>query len=42
MTTGSGIANAALGRIAVESVPRNRAGTGSGANNRPSQKGGIG
>ena len=30
---GSGIGNAALGRIAVESVPSERAGMGSGANN---------
>ena len=30
---GSGLANAALGRLAVESVHRDRAGMGSGANN---------
>ena len=30
---GSGLANAALGQLAVESVPRDRAGMGSGANN---------
>jgi MFS family permease len=38
---GSGIANAALGRIAVESVPRNRAGMGSGANNTARYLGGA-
>jgi MFS family permease len=38
---GSGIANAALGRIAVESVPRNRAGMGSGANNTARYIGGA-
>jgi len=30
---GSGVANAALGGLAVESVPPDRAGMGSGANN---------
>jgi MFS family permease len=38
---GSGIANAALGRIAVESVPRHRAGMGSGANNTARYLGGA-
>jgi MFS family permease len=38
---GSGIANAALGRIAVESVPRNRVGMGSGANNTARYLGGA-
>jgi MFS family permease len=39
--TGSGIANAALGRLAVESVPRERAGVGSGANNTARYLGGA-
>jgi MFS family permease len=38
---GSGIANAALGRLAVESVPRDRAGMGSGANNTARYLGGA-
>jgi MFS family permease len=38
---GSGIVNAALGRIAVESVPRDRAGMGSGANNTARYLGGA-
>jgi MFS family permease len=38
---GSGIANAALGRLAVESVPRERAGVGSGANNTARYLGGA-
>jgi MFS family permease len=38
---GSGLANAALGRIAVESVPRHRAGMGSGANNTARYLGGA-
>jgi hypothetical protein len=38
---GSGIANAALGRLAVESVPRDRAGVGSGANNTARYLGGA-
>jgi hypothetical protein len=38
---GSGIANAALGRIAVESVPPDRAGMGSGANNTARYLGGA-
>jgi MFS family permease len=38
---GSGVANAALGRIAVESVPRHRAGMGSGANNTARYLGGA-
>jgi MFS family permease len=38
---GSGIANAALGRIAVESVPQDRAGMGSGANNTARYLGGA-
>jgi MFS family permease len=38
---GSGIANAALGRIAVESVPHDRAGMGSGANNTARYLGGA-
>jgi MFS family permease len=38
---GSGMANAALGRIAVESVPRHRAGMGSGANNTARYLGGA-
>jgi MFS family permease len=38
---GSGMANAALGRLAVESVPRDRAGMGSGANNTARYLGGA-
>jgi hypothetical protein len=38
---GSGIANAALGRIAVESVPHDRVGMGSGANNTARYLGGA-
>jgi MFS family permease len=38
---GTGIANAALGRIAVESVPASRAGMGSGANNTARYLGGA-
>jgi MFS family permease len=38
---GSGIANAALGRIAIESVPHGRAGLGSGANNTARYLGGA-
>jgi len=38
---GSGIGNAALGRIAVESVPPGRAGMGSGANNTARYLGGA-
>jgi MFS family permease len=38
---GSGIANAALGRLAVESVPADRAGMGSGANNTARYLGGA-
>jgi MFS family permease len=38
---GSGIANAALGRITVESVPPERAGMGSGANNTARYLGGA-
>jgi MFS family permease len=38
---GSGIANAALGRLAVESVHRDRAGMGSGANNTARYLGGA-
>jgi MFS family permease len=38
---GSGIANAALGRIAVESVPQDRVGMGSGANNTARYLGGA-
>lgn len=38
---GSGFANAALGRLAVESVPRERAGMGSGANNTARYVGGA-
>ena len=38
---GSGIANAALGRIAVESVPPDRVGMGSGANNTARYLGGA-
>jgi MFS family permease len=38
---GSGFANAALGRLAVESVPRNRVGMGSGANNTARYLGGA-
>jgi Na+/melibiose symporter-like transporter len=38
---GSGLANAALGRLAVESVPRDHAGMGSGANNTARYVGGA-
>jgi MFS family permease len=38
---GSGVANAALGRLAVESVPRDRVGMGSGANNTARYLGGA-
>ncbi len=38
---GSGIANAALGRLAVESVPHDRVGMGSGANNTARYLGGA-
>jgi hypothetical protein len=38
---GSGLANAALGRLAVESVPAERAGVGSGANNTARYSGGA-
>jgi len=38
---GSGLANSALGRLAVESVPRERAGLGSGANNTARYLGGA-
>jgi MFS family permease len=38
---GSGVANAALGRLAVESVPRERSGVGSGANNTARYLGGA-
>ena len=38
---GTGVANAALGRIAVESVPHGRAGMGSGANNTARYLGGA-
>ena len=38
---GTGIVNAALGRIAVESVPPGRAGMGSGANNTARYIGGA-
>jgi hypothetical protein len=38
---GSGLANAALGRLAVESVPHARAGMGSGANNTARYLGGA-
>ncbi len=38
---GYGLANAALGRLAVESVPRARAGMGSGANNTARYVGGA-
>jgi MFS family permease len=38
---GYGLANAALGRLAVDSVPRERAGTGSGANNTARYVGGA-
>jgi MFS family permease len=38
---GSGLANAALGRLAVESVPPDRAGMGSGANNTARYLGGA-
>jgi MFS family permease len=38
---GSGVANAALGRLAVESVPRDRVSMGSGANNTARYLGGA-
>jgi MFS family permease len=38
---GTGVVNAALGRIAVESVPRGRVGMGSGANNTARYLGGA-
>jgi MFS family permease len=38
---GSGLANPALGRLAVESVPRERAGLGSGSNNTARYLGGT-
>jgi sugar phosphate permease len=38
---GSGLTNASLGRLAVASVPRERAGTGSGANNTARYLGGA-
>ena len=38
---GSGLVNASLGRLAVESVPRERAGMGSGANNTARYLGGA-
>jgi MFS family permease len=38
---GSGLANAALGRLAVESVPHHRVGMGSGANNTARYLGGA-
>jgi MFS family permease len=38
---GSGVANAALGRLAVESVPRDQVGMGSGANNSARYLGGA-
>jgi hypothetical protein len=38
---GSGVANAALGRLAVQSVPHDRAGMGSGANNTARYLGGA-
>jgi len=38
---GSGIVNASLGRLALESVPRERAGMGSGANNTSRYLGGA-
>ena len=38
---GTGLVNAALGRIAVESVPHGRAGMGSGANNTARYLGGA-
>ena len=38
---GSGVANAALGRLALESVPADRAGMGSGANNTARYVGGA-
>ena len=38
---GSGLANAALGRLAVESVPHDRVGMGSGANNTARYLGGA-
>ena len=37
---GSGLVNASLGRLALESVPRERAGMGSGANNTARYLGG--
>jgi Na+/melibiose symporter-like transporter len=39
---GSGLANSSLGRLAVDSVPRDRAGMGSGANNTARYLGGAG
>jgi dipeptide/tripeptide permease len=38
---GSGLVNASLGRLALESVPRDRAGMGSGANNTARYLGGA-
>lgn len=38
---GSGVVNASLGRLALESVPRDRAGMGSGANNTARYLGGA-
>jgi sugar phosphate permease len=38
---GSGLVNAALGRLALDSVPRERAGMGSGANNTARYLGGA-
>jgi MFS family permease len=38
---GSGLANSSLGRLAVDSVPRDRAGMGSGANNTARYLGGA-
>jgi hypothetical protein len=38
---GSGLVNASLGRLALESVPRERAGMGSGANNTARYLGGA-
>ena len=38
---GSGVVNASLGRLALESVPRERAGMGSGANNTARYLGGA-
>ena len=38
---GSGLANPSLGRLAVESVPRERAGLGSGSNNTARYIGGA-